>query len=284
MLTQKEPVSHFITVEGYQVHVTEWGIDKPKSILLWHGFERNGRDFDHLAESLAKEYRVLCPDTIGRGLSQWASKPEDSYCFDLYEKLALKICEVFGFFNLDFLGTGMGGALGIRLAIGPLQQNINHLIINDAAPQVEIDGLNRILSYSANPISFTAPQDYEDHLRSIYDSMGYLSDAQWRALTLSSLRRRDDGTITVDFDPGITEQFFDNLQDYDLWDSYQKITCPTLILRGQSSDILTTEVFAKMCEVNENATGVEFPNCGHAPALNKDQQIYVIEEFLKNDR
>ena len=132
---QKEPVSHFINVEGYEIHVTEWGVDNAEAILMWHGLARTGRDFDFLAEHLSSRYRVICPDTLGRGLSEWSKNPTEEYCYNFYEKIALKICETFGLFHFDYIGTSMGGALGMWLASDKLKDNINHLIINDIGPK-----------------------------------------------------------------------------------------------------------------------------------------------------
>ncbi len=282
MFEQKEPVSHYINVEGYEIHVTEWGVDKPKSLLMWHGLARNGRDFDHIAEKLSEEYRILCPDTLGRGLSQWSNKPEDEYCFDFYEKIALKISEVFGFFNFDYIGTSMGASLGMRLAFGPMKANINHLLINDIAPQLAEPAVERILTYAGNPPTFNTMMELEDYLRTIYEPYGYITDEQWRLMTETSFRRLDDGTFTLHYDPKMVQQFVSHPNDYDMWDKYEEIECPTLVLRGAESDLLLPEWAVKMSETGPKAQVIEIPGCGHAPAFNKAQQIPIVEEFLKS--
>lgn len=282
MFEQKEPVSHYIMVDGYEIHVTEWGVDNPKSILMWHGLARTGRDFDHLAEHLSKEYRILCPDTLGRGLSQWSKSPEEDYCFDFYEKIALKICEIFGFYDFDYIGTSMGGALGMRLAAGPLQSSINHLVINDIAPELAPEAVERILNYAGKPATFDTMVDLEDYLRVIYEPYGYLTDEQWRSMAETSYRRCDDAKITLHYDPNMIKQFSHHPDDYNLWEIYEKITCPTLLLRGQNSDLLKPEWAERMTQTGPKAALIEFPNCGHAPALNKDQQTSIIERFLKS--
>ncbi|MDV7338684.1 alpha/beta hydrolase [Terasakiella sp. A23] len=281
MFEQKEPVSHYINVEGYEIHVTEWGVDNPKSILMWHGLARTGRDFDHIAQELSKEYRILCPDTLGRGLSQWASDPEKEYCFDFYEKIALKICEIFGFFNFDYLGTSMGGALGMRLASGPLKANINHLIINDIAPELSQPAVDRILTYTGSPATFDTMSELEDYLRTIYVPFGHLTDDQWRLMLETSYRRTGEGKTTLHYDSKIVQQFIQHPSDYDLWDRYEKIDCPTLVLRGAISDLLLPEWAVKMTEVGPKAQLVEIPGCGHAPAFNNSAQISIVEEFFK---
>lgn len=282
MYNQKEPVSHYINCEGYEIHVTEWGVDNPKSVLMWHGLARTGRDFDILAEELSSEYRVLCPDTLGRGLSSWSSNPDEEYNFEFYEKIALKICEIFGFYMFDYIGTSMGGTLGMRLAAGPLKSAINHLIINDSAPEVGDDAVDRILSYVGNPPTFKTISELEDYLRAIYEPYGYIPDQQWRMMSETSYRRLDDGQFTLHYDPKITQQFITKPDDYTMWDQYENITAATLLLRGQGSDLLRPEWAERMMQTGPKAHLVEIPNCGHAPALNNSQQISLVKDFLKS--
>ncbi|NVK18308.1 MAG: alpha/beta hydrolase [Methylocystaceae bacterium] len=282
MFEQNEPISHYIMVDGYEIHITEWGVDNPKSILMWHGLARTGRDFDHLAQKLSSEYRILCPDTLGRGQSQWSKRPDEDYCFAFYEKIALKVCEIFGFFHFDYIGTSMGGALGIRLAAGPLKNMINHLVINDIAPELAPDAVERILHYAGNPALFDTICDLEEYLRTIYEPYGYLTDEQWRLMVETSYRRTDSGQITLHYDPNMVKQFSHHPNDYNQWQTYENITCPTLLLRGQDSDLLRRDWAERMTKVGPKAHLVEFPGCGHAPALNKDQQTSIIEEFLKS--
>jgi pimeloyl-ACP methyl ester carboxylesterase len=282
MFEQKEPVSHYVTVEGYEIHVTEWGLDNPNAILMWHGLARTGRDFDHIAQALSKDYRILCPDTLGRGLSQWARHPENEYCFEFYEKIALKICEIFGLYMFNYIGTSMGGALGIRLASNALKQNINKLVINDIAPELAKPAIERILTYAGQPPVFDTMGELEDYLRTIYTPYGYLKDDEWRLMCETSYRRMDDGKLTVHYDPAMVQQFVHHPQDYDMWDLYEQIECPTLLLRGAGSDLLLPEWAERMTTIGPKAQLVEIPACGHAPFLNKAAQINIVEEFLKS--
>jgi len=281
MFETQEPQSHYIQVDGHEVHVSEWGIDNPQPILMWHGLARTGRDFDPLAKALSDRYRIICPDTPGRGLSQWADDPTQRYCFDFYEKVALKVCEIFGLFSFDYIGTSMGGALGMRLAAGPLQQNINHLIINDIGPQLPNEAVERILTYVGNPPSFDSLDELEDYLRTVYEPYGYLPDEQWRLMCETSYRRMDNGRITTHYDPQIIAQFQHHPDDYQLWDHFKKINCPTLVLRGKMSDLLLPDWAEEMANTGPKAQVVEIEGCGHAPALNKSQHIQIVEEFLK---
>jgi pimeloyl-ACP methyl ester carboxylesterase len=281
MFKQKEPVSHYINCEGYEIHVTEWGVDNPKSILMWHGLARTGRDFDTIAQALSSQYRVLCPDTLGRGLSSWSRNPIDEYCFDFYEKIAAKICDTFGFFMFDYIGTSMGGALGIRLAAGSMKDRINHLIINDIAPELAKPAVERILSYAGTPAVFNTIMELEDYLRTIYEPYGYITNDQWRTMSESSYRRLENGQITLHYDPKMVQQFISHPDDYTQWETYEAITQPTLVLRGENSDLLLPEWAERMMNTGPKAHLVQIPKCGHAPALNNTQQIKIVKDFLE---
>jgi len=180
----------------------------------------------------------------------------------------------------DFIGTSMGGSLGMRLAGGRLQQHIKHLIINDIAPELSQPAVDRILQYAGNPPAFNTMMEFEDYLRKIYEPYGYIQDEQWRAMLENSYRRLENGKITTHYDPKMVQQFVSHPNDYDMWDTFEKITAPTLVIRGEKSDLLLPEWAQKMSEVGPKAHLVQFPDCGHAPALNKSQQIQIVEQFL----
>lgn len=282
MYRENEPVSHYIQAEGYEIHVTEWGVDNPQAVLMWHGLARTGRDFDFLAKELSQHYRVLCPDTLGRGLSQWSKNPDEEYCFEFYEKIALKVCETFGLYLFDYVGTSMGGALGIKLASGSLKGNINHLVINDIAPQVAENAVERILTYAGNPPTFDTMVELEDYLRTVYAPYGYITDEQWRLMTETSYRRLENGQITTHYDPNMVRQFVAHPHDYDQWDRWEDIECPTLVLRGADSDLLLPEWAERMSQTGPMAQVIEIEGCGHAPALNKTYQTQLVANFLKS--
>jgi pimeloyl-ACP methyl ester carboxylesterase len=274
------PTSNYITIEGRELHYMEWGADNSESVIAWHGLARTGRDMDELAAHLAPRYRVICPDTIGRGLSQWSLNPETEYCFAFYAKLATGLADALGIDRLEWVGTSMGGALGIMLASDEMAGRIRHLVVNDIGPVLPETALTRIRTYAGNPAEFDTVSELEQYFRTVYKPYGWLSDAQWRRLAESSARRKESGKVTPHYDPRMVTQFTAHPQDYELWDNWDRITAPTLVLRGKDSDLLPRNVANEMTARGPRARLVEFDGCGHAPALNLPEHLDLIAEFL----
>jgi pimeloyl-ACP methyl ester carboxylesterase len=236
---------------------------------------------DEIAAHLCARYRVICPDTIGRGLSQWSPAPEKEYCLDFYAQLAVSLVDQLGIRELHWLGTSMGGALGILLAAGALKGRIRRLILNDIGPKLSETAVSRIRSYAGNPPLFDRMSELEQYFRTIYKPFGWLSDEQWRRLTETSARRTVDGKMTPHYDPKMVLQFTHHPDDYNLWEAWDAIEVPTLCLRGESSDLLLPEIAEAMRSRGPRAVVVTIPGCGHAPALNVPDQFALIERFLK---
>jgi pimeloyl-ACP methyl ester carboxylesterase len=274
------PLLHFPVLEGYEVAATEWGAGRAATVVLWHGLARSSADFRYLAEALAPHYRVLTIDQIGRGLSQWARDPAKDYCFESYGRIAVALCDHFGVGQMRWIGTSMGGALGIRLAGGILRERITHLVINDIGPEVPKPAVERILAYVGNPPVFDTMAELEAWLRKAYAPYGHLSEAQWRHMLRTSFRRRDDGRITAHYDPAIVQQFALHPLDYNHWEDYERIGARTLLLRGAESDLLLPDVAQRMTETGPRATLAVIPGCGHAPPLNVPDQIARVKAFL----
>jgi pimeloyl-ACP methyl ester carboxylesterase len=274
------PLLHFPVLEGYEVAATEWGAGRAATVVLWHGLARSSADFRYLAEALAPHYRVLAIDQIGRGLSQWARDPAKDYCFENYGRIAVALCDHFGVGQMRWIGTSMGGALGIRLAGGILRERITHLVINDIGPEVPKPAVERILAYVGNPPVFDTMAELEAWLRKSYAPYGHLSEAQWRHMLRTSFRRRDDGRITAHYDPAIVQQFALHPLDYNQWEDYERIGARTLLLRGAESDLLLPDVAQRMTETGPRATLAVIPGCGHAPPLNVPDQIARVKAFL----
>jgi len=274
------PSSHFLVCEGREIHYAQWGAEHPATVVAWHGLARTGRDMDEIAAHLASRFRVICPDTIGRGLSQWSPAPEKEYCLDFYARLAVSLVDQLGIRELHWLGTSMGGAIGIQLAAGALKGRIRRLILNDIGPQLGAAAVERIRSYAGTPAQFDRLSELEQYFRSIYKPYGWLSDVQWRRLAETSARRTPDGKLTPHYDPNMVMQFTHHPQDYDLWEAWDAIEVPTLCLRGESSDLLLPEVAEAMRSRGPRAVVVTIPGCGHAPALNVPEHFALIERFL----
>lgn len=275
--------SHYIACEGRELHYTEWGAahgPQAETVIAWHGLARTGRDMDDIAEHLAQRYRVICPDTLGRGLSQWSPAPEAEYCLAFYVKLAVALLDQLGLERVHWLGTSMGGAIGTLAAAGPLRGRITRLVLNDNGPSLAPAAIERIRSYAGQPAAFATVGELERYFRTVYAPYGWLSDAQWRRLTETSVRRLPDGRVTPHYDPAMVMQFTHHPGDYELWDAWDGLDLPVLCLRGEHSDLLLADTAEHMRQRGPRAVVVTIPDCGHAPALNTHAQFALVERFF----
>ena len=272
--------SNYLECEGRELHYTEWGAQHDETLIAWHGLARTCRDMDDIAEHLSQRFRVICPDTIGRGLSEWSPDPASEYCLAFYARLALSLLNQLGIEQVHWLGTSMGGAIGTLAAAGLLRGRVRKLVLNDNGPQLAAAAIERIRSYAGNPAAFATVTELEQYFRSIYKPFGWLSDAQWRRLTETSTRRLPDGRVTTHYDPAMVMQFTHHEDDYLRWDEWDSLDIPVLCLRGESSDLLLPETAEAMRQRGPCAVVVTIPGCGHAPALNTPQQYALVERFL----
>ena len=272
--------SNYLVCEGRELHYTEWGAQHRETVIAWHGLARTGRDMDDLAAHLAQRYRVICPDTIGRGLSQWSPEPEREYCLAFYEKLALALVDQLDVAEFHWIGTSMGGAIGTRAAAGALRGRVRRLILNDNGPELGPAAIARIRGYAGNPAAFATVSELEQYFRTVYKPYGALTDAQWRRLTETSTRRLPDGRVTPHYDPLMVMQFTHHADDYLQWDDWDRLDIPVLCLRGESSDLLLPETAEQMRRRGPCAVVVEIAGCGHAPALNTPEQWALVERFF----
>ena len=284
------PSSNYLQLLGRETHFMDWGPRDGEVIVAWHGLARTGRDMDELALHFAERgFRVLCPDTIGRGLSQWSPAPDDEYQLSFYAQLADAFCEQLGLHRLHWVGTSMGGAIGMVCASGLAQprmkQRIASLVLNDNAPELAQSAIERIRSYAGSPPAFDSVLELEAFFRTVYKPYGWLSDAQWRRLTETSTRRLPDGRVTPHYDPAMVRQFVAHPDDYSIWPHYDAIDVPVLCLRGVDSDLVRPETLAAMRGRGPGARGglqvLEVRGCGHAPALNVPGHLAPIEAFIR---
>jgi pimeloyl-ACP methyl ester carboxylesterase len=281
------PSSHYVVCAGREIHYTAWGAADAPVVIAWHGLARTGRDMDELAAHLADRYRVICPDTIGRGLSQWSPAPREEYCIAFYARLAEALFDALGVAQAHWVGTSMGGAIGMACAGGlvpGMRARVRSLVLNDNAPQLAEAAIARIRAYAGQPPAFARVTELEAFFRQAYAPYGWLSDAQWRRLTETSTRRLPDGRVTPHYDPAMVGQFVDHPDDYLLWDAYDAIVAPVLCLRGAQSDLVLPETVAAMRGRGPGAAGclqvIEVPDCGHAPALNVASQLEPVRAFI----
>lgn len=259
----------------------EWGArDNPRVLICVHGLARNGRDFDELARVLAADYRVVCPDLVGRGRSDWLRDPAGytvaQYVADLVVLIARLDVE-----RVDWLGTSLGGLVGMALASldgAPIAQ----LVLNDVGPVIAGQALARIGEYLGRAPLFDRFADAENYIRLVSAPFGALSDVNWRALTESSVRQRADGRFEMRYDPAIAQSFQQAASsDIDLWPIYDRIRCPTLLVRGAQSDLLSHEVAQAMAARGPRPQLVEVAGVGHAPMFMSDAQIAIVGDFLR---
>lgn len=272
--------SHYAICAEREIHYTEWGAQHRETVIAWHGLARTGRDMDDIAAHLASRYRVICPDTLGRGLSQWSPAPEKEYSLAFYGTLAVALADQLGIDTCYWLGTSMGGAIGLALAAGAMKGRIRRLVLNDIGPKLGAAAVERIRAYAGNPPQFARLSELEQYFRAVYKPYGWLSDAQWRRLTETSARRTADGRVTPHYDPNMVMQFLHHPHDYDQWEAYDAIDVPTLCLRGESSDLLLADTAEEMRKRGPRAVVVTIAGCGHAPALNVPEQFALVERFL----
>lgn len=272
--------SRYVTVLDREIHYMEWGAPDAPPLIMWHGLARTGRDFDDLADALCDRWRVLVPDTIGRGLSQWSPAPETEYCNDFYARLATGFLDALGLHKVDWVGTSMGGAIAIRAGAGPLKGRIGKLVLNDMGPKISDASIERIRSYAGHPPRFDRVSELEAYLRTIYKPYGWISDAQWRRMAETSTRRLPDGGVTTHYDPKMVMQFTEHAEDYAQWPQFLALDCDILCLRGETSDLLLEADAAEMVARHPRCTLVTVAGCGHAPALNVAEQFGLVANFL----
>ena len=280
--------SKYVTCAGREIHYTEWGAQHERTVIAWHGLARTGRDMDELAQDLSSGWRVICPDTIGRGYSQWSPDPVNEYKLEFYARIAADLFDQLGIARAHWIGTSMGGAIGMVCASGlfqpKLKERIQSLVLNDNAPRLADAALERIRSYAGNPPAFGSMAELEAFFRQVYKPYGWMSDAQWRRLTETSTRRLPDGRVTPHYDPAMVRQFIDHPRDYELWEHYDRLRIPVLLLRGAESDLVLPDAAEEMMTRGPGKLGlarvVEVPGVGHAPALNVPGQLELVRSFI----
>ncbi|WP_213954733.1 alpha/beta hydrolase [Variovorax sp. dw_954] len=264
----------------------EWGPAKAtRTVICMHGVSRTGRDFDVLAQALAAEgVRVVAPDLPGRGRSEWLANPAH-YTDRAYTSALSTLIARLDVEQVDWIGTSLGGHIGMMLA-SESSTPIRRLVLNDFGARVSARALRRIGVYLGKRWRFESVDELEAHLRDIHAPFGKLTDEQWRHLARHSAAPDLAGGFRFHFDPAIGMRFAIPIYlDVVLWQLWDKIDCPVLLLRGEDSDLLSQSTTRDMLNRGPAAmagqvTVVEVPECGHAPALMDAAQIAVIKDFL----
>lgn len=288
MAPTPQPRQHVVScLDGRGLHrmaYTEWGeADNPKVLVCVHGLSRQGRDFDVLAQAMAQDYRVVCPDVVGRGRSDWLADPA-GYVLPTYVADMVTLMARLDVAQVDWVGTSMGGLIGLGLAALP-GTPVRQLVLNDVGPTIEFASLERIGQYLGMAQHWDTLDQAADALWAISQSFGPHSREQWLALSRPQLKP-DGAGFKPAYDPAIALAFravtpaIAAAGEALLWQSYDRLTQRTLLLRGAQSDLLSTATAQAMTQRGPRAHLHEFEGVGHAPTLVQPNQVGVVRDFL----
>ena len=280
---------------GHRMAYWQWGNPQASHVVMCvHGLSRQGRDFDVLAQALRARagdgLQVICPDVVGRGRSDWLQDPM-GYQLPVYSADMLALLQTIQPTTLDWVGTSMGGLIGLGLAgQAALPFQIRKLVLNDVGPAIQWQALQRIGTYLGAAVRFESETQAAQALRAISAGFGPHSPEQWLALTRPMLKPAPDGRgLMLHYDPAIALAFRALTPEATaqgeavLWRLYDAITAHTLLLRGADSDLLSPQTAKLMTQRGPRARLVEFAGVGHAPTLVAPQQVQVVLDFLLGD-
>lgn len=266
----------------HRMAYTEWGApDNPNLLVCVHGLTRVSQDFDDLARALADEYRVVCPDVVGRGASDWLRDPA-YYAIPQYTADMVTLLARLRATTVHWFGTSMGGLIGMALAALP-DTPIKKLILNDVGPVLDGAALGRIAEYVGLDLQLPDLDTAEKFIRTVCTPFGPHTDAQWRHLTENVFREKK-GLWGLHYDPAIAINMKHDAHTHpdrmEFWWAYDPITCPVLAVRGALSDLLSRETHQQMAQRGPKAQLVEIADVGHAPTFMAAEQIGIARDFL----
>jgi pimeloyl-ACP methyl ester carboxylesterase len=275
----------------------QWGDASAGHVIVCvHGLSRQGRDFDVLARALlaraGRPLRIVCPDVVGRGRSDWLKDPMGyvvpTYVGDMLALLAQLHAQA-SLKTLDWLGTSMGGLIGMGICGTPklpLPVPVRRLVLNDVGPAIEWQAIQRIGAYLGKAGRFDSVEQAAAAMWAISTSFGPHTPEQWLALSRPMVNALPEGGFALHYDPAIavpiramTEEAATQGQAA-LWQLYDHIAARTLITRGAESDLLSRETAAAMTQRGPKARLIEFEGVGHAPTFVADNQIEAVASFL----
>ncbi|MCW5600271.1 alpha/beta hydrolase [Nitrosomonas sp.] len=267
---------------------TDWGsLDNPHVVICVHGLTRNCRDFDFLAAALEDNFRVICVDVVGRGLSSWLTNAENYNQHSVYLSDAMlliqHICNQYqNNVHLYWVGVSMGGLIGMALANqAGLPASIKALVMSDIGPFIPANAFARLSAYVGKDPRFTDFDEFKAYLKTISAPFGPLTEKEWHHLAIHSARKFSDGTYGFNYDPSVSISFQKyGAQDLDLWNYWDPLCTPTLVIRGLESDVLMDDTSEAMKIRGPKANIIDLPNVGHAPMLINREQIAIVKNFL----
>lgn len=273
------------TVGHHRIGYLEWGNEGAPPLVCVHGLTRNAHDFDFLANDLAKHFHIFCLDMAGRGASDWLDN-KLAYNYGTYVADCLAFLKHRDLKKPHWIGTSMGGIIGMMMCAAQTGLFAT-LTLNDIGSVVAREGLERIAAYAGAPHIFHTRRRAEEYLRDITRPFAITNEEQWRYFAEQSIWQINNGEYILAFDPEIIYPFrqetdnFLQLADIDLSLFWEAVDCPTLILRGEHSDILRKDTASRMATAKgKDVTFIEFKDVGHAPALMDEEQIGKISSWI----
>ena len=302
-----EPTLNYVTCPGaalngdavHRMAYWEWNQTgnpwHPHVMVCVHGLTRQGRDFDVLAQALSAHARVICPDVTGRGYSDWLAEPMHygvpQYTSDMVALLH-QVHQAAPIQALDWVGTSMGGLIGMAIAGNPalpLPVPVRKLLLNDVGPALEWPALQRIAAYVGKPVHFETLQQAADTLQVLSAGFGPHSPQAWLALSKPMVRPAQGGGLRLHYDPAIALPMQGMTQEQSvrgaevLWSLYDTIRAQTLLVRGAQSDLITQNTARAMQQRGPLAQWVDLEGVGHAPTFVADDQVAIARNFLLGD-
>jgi pimeloyl-ACP methyl ester carboxylesterase len=294
-----EPTLNYVhcpdAAEGHRMAYWQWGNPSSEHVVLCvHGLTRQGRDFDALAQGLLDKsngnLRVVCPDVVGRGHSDWLKNAE-AYQLPTYAADMLALLAQLRPSTLDWVGTSMGGLIGMAVCGTPdlpLPVTVRRLVLNDVGPALEWKALQRIGEYLGHTGRFTSVQQAADLMWTVSSSFGPHTSKDWLALSKHMVKPMADGSgdLTLHYDPAIAQPFSQMTEasvpgsEAQLWQLYDHIQAKTLLVRGAESDLLSRQTALDMAQRGPKASLIEFVGVGHAPTFVANDQIAAVASFL----
>lgn len=268
----------------------EWGdAANPRVVVCVHGLSRQGRDFDSLARGLSADFRVICPDVVGRGRSDWLADPL-GYAIPTYVADMVTLLARLNAAQVDWVGTSMGGLIGMMLASLP-GAPLRRLVLNDVGPAIEWAALERIGTYLGVPVRWRSLDEAADALWAVSQGFGPHTREQWLALSRHQLRPLDGAQGTEagfkpHYDPAIAVPFRALTAEQAaagealMWQAWARIEAEVLLLRGAQSDLLSAQTAQHMTQHGPRTRLVSFEGVGHAPTLVAPDQRAAVVDFL----
>jgi pimeloyl-ACP methyl ester carboxylesterase len=268
----------------HRVAYWEWGEPgNDRVVVCAHGLTRQGRDFDALARQLAGRFRVVCPDVVGRGESDWLADPA-GYALPQYVADMVVLLARLNARTIDWVGTSMGGLIGLALASLP-GTPLQRLVLNDVGPSIEPEALQRIAAYVGQSMRFASVEEGARAIHAVSGGFGSFSEAEWLALN-RPMFKPDGEAVRLHYDPAIANNLraitpaFAAAGEAQLWDAWDRLKLPVLLLRGAHSDLLSAATATSMTLRGPRARLVTLPDVGHAPLLDRPDQQAPVLAFL----